>query len=127
MKKIILTLLILFWTNISFAETRQLQCNLAMELGQPTNKKNLNIIYDETAFNSFKPVVVTLNDIEFTGERKTVLNEILGVDQEVIEAEKMISNTYHTFDYAVEEKILVYTSIKKKDANKPSINMYQCG
>ena len=88
MKKIILTLLILFWTNISFAETRQLQCNLAMELGQPTNKKNLNIIYDETAFNSFKPVVVTLNDIEFTGERKTVLNEILGVDQEVLKQKK---------------------------------------
>ena len=126
MKKIILTLLLIFWTNISFAETKQLQCNLAMELGQPTNKPIINITYDETAFNSFKPVEATLNDIEFTGERKTLLNEILGVETEVIEAEKMVSNIYHTFDYSVEEKLLVYTFIKKEDANNPSINMYQC-
>ena len=117
MNKVILILLIVFCTNTAFAEIKQLQCNLAMELGQPTNKTIVNIIYDETAFNSFKPVEFTLNDIEFTGERKTVLNKMLGVDQEVIEAEKMVSNIYHTFDYAVEEKLLVYTFIMKKDAN----------
>ena len=127
MKKIILTLLVIFWTNTAFAKIKQLQCDLILSLGKPSKEQTVNISYDEKAFNSNEPVVFTLNDIEFVGERKTsVDSSILSVDAEIVEAEKMISNIYHTFDYAVEEKLLVYTKIKKKDPNKPSINMYQC-
>jgi len=125
--RFLLTLLIIFWTNAAFAKNKQLQCDLTLSLGKPSKEPTVNISYDEKAFNSFKPVVFTLNDIEFVGERKTSIDSsILSVDAEIIEAEKMISNFYHTFDYAVEEKLLVYTKIKKKDPNKPSINMYQC-
>ena len=126
MKNFSFVLLVLFLSGLAHAEIKDLKCDLTLELGKPSNLPVVNISYDEKAYNSFKPVTFSLNEINFIGKRKTELNEFLNVEVESIESEKMILDIWHVSDYIVEEKLLVYMFISKEDANNPSINMYQC-
>ena len=110
------------------AKPESLECNLKLVIGKETDKVSFNISYDETLFNSYKPVPFKLGTIKFIGERKTDYNEFLSMEVEIIESEKWISDILYTINYipASDAQVLVYMENDKNDPYNPVINYYEC-
>lgn len=115
---------------------KDLKCELGIHLLKPKSSAQVivDFSYDEEAYKSFEPIAVKIGKIDFINisavnfkaKRAQIFNELLNVNQEVIQGEKTILNRYYTFDFAVKEKMLVYTTLNTKDVKDVEITMYEC-
>lgn len=132
----ILGVVFLYLVFSEYAYSKDLKCELGIHLLKPKSSTQviIDFSYDEEAYNSFEPITVkigkidfiNINAVNFKAKRSQIFNELLNENQELIQGEKTILNRYYTFDFAIKEKMLVYTTLNTKDVKDIEITMYQC-
>ena len=125
-KIIILLILIgsIFFSKIVVA--KNLECKLGLGLLKTIDKKVVKVKYDEKAFESNKPISFKLDEMNFVGERKTIKDDLLNEYVDIIQSEKTIYDTWHSFDYSPNRKILVYSIMNKNDTKSLKMGIYEC-
>ena len=118
----------------SFA--KDLKCELGMGLlkPKPEYKVVIDFSYDEVAFNSSKPIDVSIGKIdfievqatEFVANRETIFDELFNENRDKITGEKTVKGIWYSFEFVPREQLLVHTKLDTKNVKDAVITMYEC-
>ncbi len=130
----IIFVLFLFFTNSVYA--KDLKCELGIGLLKPKPKYKvvIDFSYDEVAFNSSKPIDVSIGKIdfievqatEFVANRETFFDELFNENRVKITGEKTVKGIWNSFEFIPKEQLLVHTKLDTKNVKDTVITMYEC-
>ena len=101
---------------------------------KPENKVIIDFSYDEVAFNSSKPIDVSIGKIdfievqatEFVANRETFFDELFNENRVKITGEKTVKGIWNSFEFIPKEQLLVHTKLDTKNVKDTVITMYEC-
>lgn len=135
MKKIFLVLFFGFFSSVN-SYAKDLKCELGIQLlkPKPENKVVIDFSYDEVAFNSSKPIDVSIGKIdfievqatEFVANRETFFDELFNENRVKITGEKTVKGIWNSFEFIPKEQLLVHTKLDTKNVKDAVITMYEC-
>jgi len=107
---------------------KDLKCELGIQLLKPKseNKVVIDFIYDEVAFNSSKPIDVSIGKIDFVANRKTIFDELFNENRDKITGEKTVKGIWYSFDFFPKEQLLAHTKLDTKNVTDAVIELYEC-
>ena len=115
---------------------KDLKCELGIGLlkPKPENKVVIDFSYDEVAFNSSKPIDVSIGKIdfieaqatEFISNRETFFDELFNENRVKITGEKTVKGIWYSFEFIPKEQLLVHTKLDTKNVKDTVITMYEC-
>ena len=110
------------------AYAKDLKCELGIQLLKPKseNKVVIDFIYDEVAFNSSKPIDVSIGKIDFVANRKTIFDELFNENRDKITGEKTVKGIWYSFDFFPKEQQLAHTKLDTKNVTDVVIELYKC-
>ena len=127
MKKIFLVLFFGFFSSVN-SYAKDLKCELGIQLlkPKPENKVVIDFSYDEVAFNSSKPIDVSIGKIDFVANRKTIFDELFNENRDKITGEKTVKGIWYSFDFFPKEQQLAHTKLDTKNVTDVVIELYKC-
>jgi hypothetical protein len=122
----IIFVLFLFFTNSVYAKDLKCELGIGLLKPKPENKVVIDFSYDEVAFNSSKPIDVSIGKIDFVANRKTIFDELFNENRDKITGEKTVKGIWYSFDFFPKEQQLAHTKLDTKNVTDVVIELYKC-
>ena len=118
--------LFLFFTNSVYAKDLKCELGIGLLKPKPEYKVVIDFSYDEVAFNSSKPIDVSIGKIDFVANRKTIFDELFNENRDKITGEKTVKGIWYSFDFFPKEQLLAHTKLDTKNVTDAVIKLYEC-